>query len=208
MADENVVLVTFDEESKAYQAASALKEASGEGRIELHAVAVVQRAEDGTLRVKEGDADDFPAGTWTGGIVGSTTGGIIGLTLGTLGGPLGILLGGTSGVLLGSLIDMDDADRAESVLATMARAIEPTKTGLVAHVTESAVEVVDSEMGRLGGEVVRRPVVDVEAEIAAAEDAARAAEEEAQRKLREERKAERKEKVQEKVESLKAKLNA
>jgi uncharacterized membrane protein len=208
MADENVVLVTFDEESKAYQAASALKEASGEGRIELHAVAVVQRAEDGTLRVKEGDADDFPAGTWTGGIVGGTTGGIIGLTLGTLGGPLGILLGGTSGVLLGSLIDMDDADRAESVLATMARAIEPTKTGLIADVTEPAIEVVDSEMGRMGGEVVRRPVVDVEAEIAAAEDAARAAEEEAQRKLREERKAERKEKVKEKVESLKAKLNA
>jgi uncharacterized membrane protein len=208
MADENVVLVTFDEESKAYQAASALKEASGEGRIELHAVAVVQRAEDGTLRVKEGDADDFPAGTWTGGIVGGTTGGIIGLTLGTLGGPLGILLGGTSGMLLGSLIDMDDADRAESVLATMARAIEPTKTGLIADVTEPAIEVVDSEMGRMGGEVVRRPVVDVEAEIAAAEDAARAAEEEAQRKLREERKAERKEKVQEKVESLKAKLNA
>jgi uncharacterized membrane protein len=208
MADENVVLVTFDEESKAYQAASALKEASGEGRIELHAVAVVQRAEDGTLRVKEGDADDFPAGTWTGGIVGGTTGGIIGLTLGTLGGPLGILLGGTSGVLLGSLIDMDDADRAESVLATMARAIEPTKTGLIADVTEPAIEVVDSEMGRMGGEVVRRPVVDVEAEIAAAEDAARAAEEEAQRKLREERKTERKEKVKEKVESLKAKLNA
>ena len=208
MADENVVLVTFDEESKACQAASALKGASGEGRIELHAVAVVQRAEDGTLRVKEGDADDFPAGTWTGGIVGGTTGGIIGLTLGTLGGPLGILLGGTSGVLLGSLIDMDDADRAESVLATMARAIEPTKTGLIADVTEPAIEVVDSEMGRMGGEVVRRPVVDVEAEIAAAEDAARAAEEEAQRKLREERKAERKEKVQEKVESLKAKLNA
>src|SRR5215203_4772199 len=67
MADENVVLVSFDEESKAYQAASVLKEASAEGRIDLHAVAVVQRMEDGTLRVKEGDADDFPAGTWAGG---------------------------------------------------------------------------------------------------------------------------------------------
>ena len=177
MADENVVLVTFDEESRAYQAASALKEASAEGRIDLHAVAVVQRAEDGTLRVKEGDADDFPAGTWTGGIVGGTTGGILGSGSRST-------ISGAGGALLGSLIDMDDADRAESVLSTMARAIEPTKTGLIAHVTESAVEVVDSEMGRLGGEVVRRPVVDVEAEIAAAEDAARAAEEEAQRKLR------------------------
>jgi uncharacterized membrane protein len=208
MADENVVLVTFDEESKAYQAASVLKEASADGRIDLHAVAVAQRMEDGTLRVKEGDADDFPIGTWAGGAIGGTTGGIIGLTLGTLGGPLGLLLGGTGGALLGSLMDIADADQAESVLAAMARAIRPNETAIIAHVTEPAVEVVDSEMERLGGKVVRRPVVEVEAEIAAAEDAAMAAEEEAQRKLREERSAERKEKVQEKIDSLKAKLNA
>jgi uncharacterized membrane protein len=61
MADENVVLVTIEEESKAYQAASILEEASAQERITLHAVAVVQRAEDGTLRVKEGDTDAFPA---------------------------------------------------------------------------------------------------------------------------------------------------
>jgi uncharacterized membrane protein len=67
MADENVVLVTFEEESRAYEAASVLKGASADGHIDLHAVAVVQRAEDGTIRVKEGDADDFPVGTWTGG---------------------------------------------------------------------------------------------------------------------------------------------
>ena len=206
MAQENVVLVTFEDESKVYQAASILEEASAQERITLHAVAVVQRAEDGTLRVKEGDADDFPVGTWTGGVIGGTTGGIIGLTLGTLGGPLGLLLGGTGGALLGSLIDLDTADEAESVLATMARAIQPGKTALIAHVTEPAVEVVDTEMERLGGEVIRRPVVDVEAEIVAAEDAAMAADEEARRKLREERSAERKEKVQQKIDELKAKL--
>jgi uncharacterized membrane protein len=206
MAEENVVLVNFQEESKAYQAASALKQADADGRIGLEAVSIVQRMEDGTLRVKEGDADDFPVGTWTGGVIGGTTGGIIGLTLGTLGGPLGLLLGGTGGALLGSLIDLDTADEAESVLGTMARAIEPGKTALIAHVTEPAVEVVDGEMERLGGEVVRRRVADVEAEIVAAEDAAMVAEEEARRKLREERSAERKEKVQQKIDELKAKL--
>ena len=208
MADENVVLVSFEEESKAYQAATVLKEASAEGRIELHAVAVAQRMEDGTLRVKEGDADDFPVGTWAGGALGGTTGGIIGLTLGTLGGPLGLLLGGAYGALLGSLVDLGTAEEAESVLATMARAIQPGKTALIAHVTEPAVEVVDGEMERLGGEVVRRPVYEVEAEIAAAEEAAMAADEEARRKLREEKSAERKEKVRQKIDELKAKLNA
>ena len=208
MADENVVLVSFEDESKAYQAATVLKEASAQGRIDLHAVAVMQRMEDGTLRVKEGDADDFPVGTWTGGVLGGTTGGIIGLTLGTLGGPLGLLLGGAGGALLGSLLDLDTAEEAESVLATMARAIEPGKTALIAHVTEPAVEVVDGEMERLGGEVIRRPVYEVEAEVVAAEDAARAAEAEARRKIRDQKAAERKEKVQQKIDELKAKLSA
>jgi uncharacterized membrane protein len=207
MAQENVVLVTFEEESTAYQAVTVLKEADADERIDLHAVAVVQRAEDGTLRVKEGDTDAFPVGTWTGGIIGGTTGGILGLTLGTLGGPLGLLLGGTGGMLLGSLIDIDDADRAESVLSTMARAIQPGNTALLADVTEPAVEVIDGEMERLGGEVIRRAVVDVEAEIAAAEDAARAAEAEARRKIREQKTTERREKVQQKIDELKSKGN-
>jgi uncharacterized membrane protein len=206
MAEENIVLVNFEEESQAYEAASALKQADADGRIGLDAVSVVQRMEDGTLRVKEGDADDFPVATWTAGAVGAATGGVVGLTLGTLGGPLGVLLGGSYGALLGSLGDLDRAEQEESVFATMARAIKPGTTALIAAVTEPAVEVVDTEMERLGGVVVRRPVADVEAEIAAAVDAAGAADEEARRKLREERKAERKEMVQQKIGELKAKV--
>ena len=38
MAQENVVLVTFEEESTAYQAVTVLKEADADERIELHAV--------------------------------------------------------------------------------------------------------------------------------------------------------------------------
>ena len=164
----------------------------------------MQRAEDGTLRIKEGDADDFPAGTWTGGIVGGTTGGILGLTLGVMGGPLGLLAGRHGRALLGP--DRHRRRRGAESVWPRWPAIEPGKTALIAHVTEPAVEVVDTEMERLGGEVVRRPVADVEAEIVAAEDAAMVAEEEARRKLREERSAERKEKVQQKIDELKAKL--
>jgi uncharacterized membrane protein len=185
MANENVILVTFEEESTAYQGASVLKQASAQERIDLHAVAVMQRMEDGTLRVKEGDTDAFPEATWTAGAVGAATGGIVGLTLGVLGGPLGLLLGGAYGALLGSVIDEDAVEEAESVLGTMARAIQPGKTALLAEATEPAVEVVDGEMERLGGKVVRRPVDEVEAEVVAAEEAARAAEAEARRKIRE-----------------------
>ena len=207
MAQENVVLVTFEEESTAYQAVTVLKVADADKRIDLHAVAVVQRMDDGTIRVKEGDTDAFPEATWTGGALGAATGGIVGLTLGVLGGPLGLLLGGAYGALLGSLIDLNAVEETESVLGTMARAIQPGKTALLAEATEPAVEVIDGEMERLGGEVVRRQVVDVEAEIAAAEEAARSAEAEARRKIREQKTTERREKVQEKIDELKAKWN-
>jgi len=125
-----------------------------------------------------------------------------------MGGPLGVLLGGAYGMLLGSLVDLGVAEEEESVLATMARAIQPGTTALLVEATEPTVEVVDSEMERLGGDVVRHPVVEVEAELAAAEEATRVAEREARCKLREERRAELKEKVQQKIDELKAKLES
>ena len=50
-------------------------------------------------------------------------------------------------------------------------------------VDEQSTEVLDAAMSDLGGTVLRRPVVDVEAEIAAAEDAERKAKREARKEL-------------------------
>jgi len=208
MAEDNVILVSFEEESEAYQAASVLKQADVEGRIVLHAIAIVQRAEDGTLRVKEGEVEDFPVATWTTSAIGAVTGGLIGLTLGVLGAPLGLLLGGVWGALLGSLIDLDALAEEESVLATMARALQPGTTAVIAQVTEPTTDIVDTEMERLGGVVIRRPVAEVEAELAAAEEATRAAEEEARRRLKEEREPGPKERAQQKIDELKARLGS
>ena len=44
---------------------------------------------------------------------------------------------------------------------------------MIANVSEPAVEVIDGEMAKLGGEVTRRPVAEVMDELEAAEEAAR-----------------------------------
>ena len=80
-------------------------------------------------------------------------------------------------------------------------------TSLLAEVSEPGPEVVDETMRRLSGTVLRRSVQDVEAEIAAAEDAQRTAKKEARKALRERRHAEREEKVHAKVAELKGKLH-
>jgi len=113
-----------------------------------------------------------------------------------------------TGVLIGSLFDLDDTEEDESVLSQLSREVSPGHKTLLAELTEPTNhEVVDSVMESRSGNVLRRSVADVEAEIAAAEEAQHEARKKARKKLRHEREEEHKEKVQAKVAELKAKLH-
>jgi uncharacterized membrane protein len=195
---QNVIAVTFADDSKAYDALTAIKELDSQGQIELVGGAVVARGEDGRVDAKDIVDED--------GYTGTATGGVIGLLIGILGGPLGILIGGATGLLIGSLFDVEDDDDTRSVLTDISRTIQVGRDALLAEVIEQSVEVIDTAMSRLNGEVLRRSVADVEAEIAAAEDAQRAAKKAARQHLHQQRKEQLKERIHEKIEALKAKL--
>jgi uncharacterized membrane protein len=195
----NVVVVKFDDASKSYQALSVLKDCDAQGRIELKSAAVVERTPNGELRIPEG-ADNIA-------MIGTVSGSLIGMLIGVLGGPVGVLVGWGAGALMGGTIDIVGVTKSEEALTALGRAIPPESTAVIASVTEPAVEVIDGEMAKLGGEVTRRPVVDVMAELEAAEEAADAAAHEARRALREERKAELSADLDSRVESLKEKLH-
>jgi uncharacterized membrane protein len=201
MADvENVVVVRFPEASNAYQALSVLKQCDAEGRISLHAGAIVERTPEGGLRVPE-EVDNV-------GLEGTVGGGLIGMLIGVLGGPLGVLLGWGAGALIGGAFDLSRAEKAEDALTALGRAIPANSTAIVARVTELiAPDVIDSEMAKLSGEVTRRPVNVVIAELEAAEDAAQAAASAARRAMREKRKAELSEDFSGRVGKLKGKLH-
>ena len=91
------------------------------------------------------------------------------------------LLGEPAG-LVGDLVD-GLAGTSES--AAIAERIPSGTTGLIAEVYEYAVEVIDGEMGRLGGVVAREDVDVVKAELKAAKDARHSAQEQAKREERE-----------------------
>ena len=92
----NVIAVTFDEQSKAYQALSTLKGLDREGRIELKSAAVVERGAAGQLQIPE-DTDNASG-------EGFRAGGLIGMLVGVLGGPIGMLLGLGTGGLVGGIV--------------------------------------------------------------------------------------------------------
>ena len=203
MSDEqtnslDVVVVNFDEDSKAYEALTILKELDSQNQVELRAAAVVVRDDDGKVIVKDEIGDSFGAGI--------ATGGIIGLLIGVIGGPLGVLIGGASGLLAGSLFDLHEEFETKSALSEISRSVKVGHTALLAEVSESSPEVLDSAMARLSGTVLRRQVHEVEAEIAAAEEAQHQAATEARKRLHKERKEQHQKEIDAKIGELKAKV--
>ncbi len=196
---ENVLAINFTDDGDAYEALTTLKELDQQGQVALEGAAVVMRHQDGSIAIKD-EVGDI-------GYEGTATGGIVGLVVGILGGPIGVLLGGATGVLIGSLFDLDDLDETDSVLSKMSRTVRVGHASVVAEVDEQSPEVIDTAIRRLNGKVLRLPLFDVEAEIAAAEEAQRAAKQEARKRLHEQRREERKEKVQAKIAELKSKLH-
>jgi uncharacterized membrane protein len=194
----NVITVSFEPDDNAYEALTVLKELDGQDRVRLEAATVVVRDDDGQFTVKD------HAGSFE--LAGTAGGGMLGLLLGVIGGPIGVLVGGTYGLLVGSLFDLDRGERNESVLGEISEQVRPGHTALLAEVTEQSSEVVDTAMARIGGTVLRRPVADVEAEIAAAEKAQREAKRAATKELVRGRREHTKEQVQTKVKELKSKM--
>jgi uncharacterized membrane protein len=197
--DENVITTTFNEDSKAYEALARLKELAADGQIDLHDAGVVQRAQDGTLHVRDesGNEDDGLA---------TLTGGTIGLLIGILAGPLGVLLGGAMGLLAGAIIDAEDDEETDSVLEHISRSIGKGETAVLADVGESGPVAVDAVMAALDGRVTRYARIDVEAEIAGAEEAAHKARVKARKELHHQRREATVEKVQAKLRELRERL--
>jgi uncharacterized membrane protein len=195
---ENVIAVSFSEDANAYEALSRLKELDSKGDVGVRGAAVVVRDEDGKIVTKDQIGDESVEGT-----VG---GGLVGLLIGVLGGPVGVLVGGATGVLVGSLFDEDDTDETESALADISKAIRVGSTGLLADVAEADPVAIDAVMANLGGTVLRRSAGDVQAEVAAAEEAQREAKKKARKELLDARHKKQKEEIDAKLADLRAKL--
>jgi uncharacterized membrane protein len=172
MAETNVVVATFDEESKTYQAFSEIKQAGARREVKVESLAIVRRAADGSLQTPE-ITGQMPGGTFKGGLIGSL--------IGILGGPLGVLLGWGTGAMIGSIRDAAELRSDYSLLRALSEGMNPGNVALMGEIEEPSNEVVNGIVRRLGGEVLRRPVDEIRREIERADRARSAAEQEARR---------------------------
>jgi len=196
---EKMLVITFDDEKKAYEGSRALYALDVEGSISIHAAAVLAKDAAGKLTVKEADGD-FPIRT----LAGTTLGSLIGL----IGGPLGLAIGASAGAFAGYLSDLRFAGVDGEFIDDVAKALKAGKCAVVADVNEEWVTPVDVRMEALGGVVYRAARSGVIEEQNAREEAAMQAELAALKAEHAKAQADRKKKLQSSIEKLDAKLQA
>ena len=163
---DKMLVIVFDSEALAYEGLRGLKSLDAEGSIALYAAAVIARAKDKTISVRQA-AEDGPLGT----AVGLFTGSLLGM----FAGPVGFAIAAGTGMMGGVLFDIARSGVNAEFLAEAGDELEPGMAAVVAEVSEQWTLPVDSRMEPLGGRIFRRSrqaVVDaqIEADIETAKE--------------------------------------
>jgi len=196
---DRMLVVVFDNESKAYEGKKALLQLDNEGSISVYAYAVLAKHADGTASVKQGD-DAGPLGS----LVGTALGSLIGL----LGGPAGVAVGAAAGLGAGSAVDIDNARIGDDFIADVTKQLLPTRVAVVAEIEEDWTTPVDTRMEAIGGTVFRRALSDVQHQIHEENVAAMKADLAQMKAEHAKTHAEHKAKLQEKINQLDSKIQA
>jgi uncharacterized membrane protein len=194
---DRMLVVVFDNESKAYDGKKALLQLDGEGSISVYAYAVLAKHADGTATVKQGD-DSGPIGT----LVGTSFGSLIGL----LGGPVGLAIGATAGLAVGAAADLNNARIGEDFIDDVSKTLVPNRVAVVAEIEEDWTTPVDTRMEAIGGSVFRRALSDVKQTIHDENVAAMQADLAQMKAEHAKAHADRKAKLQEKINQLDSKI--
>lgn len=194
---DRMLVVVFDNESKAYEGKKALQQLDSEGSISVYGYAVLAKHADGTATVKQGD-DVGPLGT----LLGTSLGSLIGL----LGGPAGLAVGAAAGFAAGGAADLTNARIGEDFIDDVSKVLLPNRVAVVAEIEEDWTTPVDTRMEAIGGTVFRRTLSEVKDTIHEEEVTAMKADLAQMKAEHAKAHADRKAKLEEKINDLDSKI--
>jgi uncharacterized membrane protein len=149
---DRILVVVFENESKACEGSQALREMEIEGSIHLYAKAILIRDADGKVQVKQ--SSDMGAAGTAGGLV-------IGALIGLFGGATAAAIGAGTGMFGGFLYDMAHLGVGQDYLGGVGKSLKPGKAAVVAEIWEDWILPVDTKMEALGGVVFRHTRKDI-----------------------------------------------
>ena len=150
-----VIVAAYNEEKAAFEAYEYIRDSRTVANLFYQVAAVVWRAEDGKLHIKEPDDKSTGAGIGAGAVLGGM--------LGTLAGPAGIVLGASAGAAIGGLAASGDSGIPDERLQEIGAALTPGTSALVVLLYESDVEQTRQALVEQGGEVM---VTSLDADLA------------------------------------------
>src|SRR5579864_442656 len=153
---DRMLVVVFDNESKAYEGKKALLQLDGEGSIGVYGYVVLAKNADGSSSVKQGD-DVGPIGS----LVGTSLGSLIGV----LAGPAGLAVGASAGLLAGRAFDVNNAGIGSDFIDDVSKVLSPNRVAVIAEIDEDWTTPVDTHMEALGGTVFRRTLSEAKEQI-------------------------------------------
>jgi uncharacterized membrane protein len=149
---DNILVVVFENESKAGEGSQALREMEIEGSIHLYAKVVIARDTDGKIQVKQ--SSDMGAAGTVGGLV-------IGALIGLFGGAPTVAIGSSAGMFGGFLHDMAYLGIGQDYLDGVGKSLNPGKAAVIAEIWEDWNVPIDTKMEALGGVVFRHARKDI-----------------------------------------------
>lgn len=147
-----MIAAVFDNEYAALEGLRELQELHKEGGVSLYASAIIVKDKTGTVSVRQ-EADNGPAGT----VLGMLVGGLVGVLGGPAGPPIGAYIGGLAGLFF----DMGKFGIDLGFFDEVSKALTAGKAAVLAEVEESWTSFLDERLGKHGGTVYRRFRVDV-----------------------------------------------
>lgn len=147
---DKLIVVVFDNESKAVNGLHALREMDKTGEISVYdAQLIVRDPGSGIVHTVENvDLKGFPE------FAGGT---VLGALIGLLGGPAGAFIGATGGMLVGIIADARENGITDEFVTDIRAALTPGKAALCALIDEGEWLVpLDTQMDQFGGVVFRR----------------------------------------------------
>jgi uncharacterized membrane protein len=196
---DRMLVVVFENETKAYEGTRALQQLDSEGSVNIYGYAVITKNADGTATFKKGD-DAGPITT----LLGTSFGSLVGL----LAGPAGMAVGAAAGMAAGSTVDLDNIRVGSDFINDVQKALSPKKSALVAEIDEDWTTPVDTRMEAVGGTVYRRALSEVQDKVNEEDVAAMKADLAQLKAEHTKAQAERKAKLQAKITELDSKIQA
>lgn len=140
------VVVTFPDQSSAYEAVSAFDALHMEGTVSVYGTTVVKREPDGTLTTQQRMPEVG---------VGSGVGALLGALIGAFAGPAGAAIGLATGAATGAVGGFVHGEVSDEYLEDISEQMPPGTYAVLAEVSEGWTAPIDTRMKALGGTVLR-----------------------------------------------------